>query len=280
MRMFVKNSSATMHKVLMSSPTYLQAVPINEIAKKWSDTCLDQDKMEKEYLEMVAAYVKNGVIVEQLEACENRPNAVFSRDFGGCIREGYILGRFKEPIRYKERIAYEDKMAELGIPKVAEVKEGFFEGGDFTFITDDLLAIGLIARSNRKGIEEIQEAIGPLGYKVIGVPCHKKYLHLDLCFNLVAEDLAVVFKEGLPDDFLALLKEKQIETIEVNEESVFKHGCNLQSIGNQRVISLKQNSAVNEALDKRGIKVTEVDITEILKAGGGPHCMTFPLSRY
>jgi len=30
---------------------------------------------------------------------------------------------------------------------------------------------------------------------------------------------------------------------------------------------------------KRGIKVTEVDITEIVKAGGGPHCMTFPLSR-
>ena len=181
--MFVKNSSSVMHKVLMSRPTYLQPAPINEIAKKWANSSLDQDKMEKEHLEMIAAYTQNGVKVELLEACNNRPNAVFARDFGGCIREGYILGRFKEPIRYEERIAYENKMAELGIPKVAEVREGFFEGGDFTFIDVNTIAIGLVARSNRKGIEEIQEAIGPLGYKVIGVPCEEKYLHLDLCFN-------------------------------------------------------------------------------------------------
>jgi N-dimethylarginine dimethylaminohydrolase len=32
-------------------------------------------------------------------------------------------------------------------------------------------------------------------------------------------------------------------------------------------------------LSKRGMDVIELDITEILKAGGGPHCMTFPLER-
>ena len=32
-------------------------------------------------------------------------------------------------------------------------------------------------------------------------------------------------------------------------------------------------------LAKEGMKVIELDITEILKAGGGPHCMTFPLER-
>ena len=28
-----------------------------------------------------------------------------------------------------------------------------------------------------------------------------------------------------------------------------------------------------------GLDVVEVDLCQILKAGGGPHCMTFPLKR-
>lgn len=277
--MYVRNSSSVMKKVLMCRPTYLEAAPINEIAKKWSSKPLDKEKMEEEHRQMIAAYKKNGVEVVLLEADAERPNSVFSRDFGGCIREGYILGNFKEAIRFKERVAYEEKMAELGIPKVAEVKEGLFEGGDFTFLDDYTLAIGMVARSNDKGVEEIRKGVEPYGYKVIGVPCDEKYLHLDLCFNLVEDHLAVIYREGLPEDFLEILRKKDIETIDVPAESVFKHGCNLQSIGNKRVISLKQNTFVNEALARKGISITEVDITETLKAGGGPHCMTFPLSR-
>ena len=57
------------------------------------------------------------------------------------------------------------------------------------------------------------------------------------------------------------------------------HGCNLQALGDHRVLSLKRNSLVNAELTKHGMEVIELDITEILKAGGGPHCMTFPLIR-
>lgn len=75
------------------------------------------------------------------------------------------------------------------------------------------------------------------------------------------------------------MKKQEIEIIPVEEEAIFKHGCNLQALGNHRVMSLKQNTYVNRELEKRGMTVIELDITEILKAGGGPHCMTFPLVR-
>lgn len=45
-------------------------------------------------------------------------------------------------------------------------------------------------------------------------------------------------------------------------------------------MSLKQNTFINEALRSEGMEVIEVDMTELLKAGGGVHCMTFPLERY
>lgn len=277
--MFVANGTGVLKKVLVSRPEFLKPAPINEIAKKWKDTTMDVEKMLKEHDAFVEAYRSAGVEVEFLEADEERPNSVFARDFGGCVREGYIMGNFKLPLRYKEHVDYERRMEELGVPKIAEVKEGLFEGGDFGFLNEHWIAVGMADRSNERGVEEIRTQLAPYGYEVTGVPLNPAYLHMDMCFNLVDEHIAVTYQEGLPEEFLRMLAKHDIEMVSVEEESIFLHGCNLQALGNHRVLSLKQNSRVNEELAKRGMDVIELDITEILKAGGGPHCMTFPLVR-
>jgi N-dimethylarginine dimethylaminohydrolase len=277
--MFVKNSTGTLKKALLCRPSFLKLNPINEIAKKWLRQPLDIEKMEAEHRLLVKAYEDNGVETVFIDTDPGLPYMVFSRDFGGCIREGYILGKFREPVRFGERELYKKRMAELGIPAALEVSRGFFEGGDFFFLDDHTLAIGMIARSDAAGVAEIRQGLRDWGYTVIGVPADSRYLHLDMCFNLVCEDLAVAYPPGLPGEFLAEVAKRGIEIIAGDEEAIFDHGYNLQAIGNRRVISLKRNAALNEALDKRGVKIIEVDITEILKAGGGPHCMTFPLER-
>lgn len=277
--MYVKNGTGVLKKVLVSRPEFLQPAPINEIAKKWKDTNLDVDKMLEEHQMFVDVYRKEGVEVEFLNADLNRPNSVFSRDFGGCIKEGYILGAFKLPLRYQEHLDYKRKMQELGIPLVAKCEHGLFEGGDFAFLRENLIAMGMADRTDESGVAEIRHQLMPLGYQVVGVPLKREYLHLDMCFNLVDDHLAVAYKEGMPKSFLALLEKEEIEIIPVPEEMIFKHGCNLQALGKQRVLSLKQNEYVNEALIRHGMEVIPLDITEILKAGGGPHCMTFPLIR-
>ena len=277
--MFVENGTGVLKKVLVSRPEFLKPAPINEIAKKWKDTTMDVEKMLHEHQLFVDAYQKAGVEVAFLAADEERPNSVFARDFGGCVKEGYILGRFKLPLRDKEHVDYEARMKELGIPKVAECKEGLFEGGDFAFMNEKWIAIGMADRTNEKGVEEIRRQLLPLGYEITAVPLNPAYLHMDMCFNLVDDHLAVTYKNGLPEEFVRMIYAHDIDLIEVPEESIFLHGCNLQALGNHRVLSLKRNASVNEALGARGMDVIELDITEILKAGGGPHCMTFPLVR-
>lgn len=276
--MFVKNGTSTLKKVLLSRPEYLKAAPINEIAKKW-DLELNIDKMLQEHEMLVNAYHKAGVETEFLEADKERPNSVFARDFGGCVKEGYILGRFKEHIRDKEYTDYKAKMEALNVPVLVEIKEGLFEGGDFMFLNEKTIALGMFARTNKKGWEEMQAGLNPYGYEVIPVAGKEEYLHLDMCFNLVDDHLAVAHADGLPREFRDRLKKLEIELINVDEEAIFLHGCNLQALGNHRVISLARNSRVNNELAKRGMNVIELPITEILKAGGGPHCMTFPLWR-
>lgn len=277
--MYVKDGTSKLKKVLLSKPEFLKPAPINEIAKKWKDTAMNVETMLREHEEFVKAYHAAGVEVEFLEADVQRPNAVFARDFGGCVKEGYILGRFRLDMRYKEHVDYKKRMEELGVPMIGEVKEGLFEGGDFMFMNEHWIAVGMADRTNEAGLKELKEILEPLGYEVTGVPLKREYLHLDMCFNLVDEHLAVAYRKGLPEDFQKLLTKRDIEIIDVPEEAIFLHGCNLQALGEHRVLSLKRNERVNEQLAAKGMNVILVNVTEILKAGGGPHCMTFPLLR-
>ena len=277
--MYVKDGTSRLKKVLVSRPQFLKPAPIKEIAKKWKNTVMDVPTMLREHELFVGAYKKAGVEVEFLEPDEERPNSVFARDFGGCVKEGYIMGRFKLDMRYKEHIDYKKRMEELGIPMIGEVKEGLFEGGDFMFMNEHWVVVGMADRTNEAGLVEIKKILEPLGYEVTGVPLKKEYLHLDMCFNLVDDHLAVSYRQGLPEEFRELLAKRNIEIIDVPEEAIYLHGCNLQALGEHRVLSLKQNECVNEKLAAKGMEVIELDITEILKAGGGPHCMTFPLLR-
>ena len=182
--MYVKNGTGVLKRVLLSKPQYLKAAPINEIARKWAPE-LDVEKMLHEHELVVKAYHDAGVETEFLEPDANRPNSVFARDFGGCVREGYILGRFREPLRFQEHTDYERRMKELGVPVIVEVKEGLFEGGDFMFLDEHTIALGMFARTDKKGFEEIKADLATYGYEVLPVPGPEAYLHLDMCFNLV-----------------------------------------------------------------------------------------------
>ncbi|WP_010233222.1 dimethylarginine dimethylaminohydrolase family protein [Clostridium arbusti] len=278
---FVKNSTAVLKKVLLCPPDYMKLQAINVIAEKWikENNELDIQKCIREHKELIKAYEENGVEVVLMEPDKKLTNEVFARDFGACIKEGYILGNFKEDIRKGETEAYRKKLEELGVPCVAKVTKGFFEGGDFWFLDNDTLAIGVVARTDESAIQDIKEQISSFGYNIIPVRCHKENLHLDMCFNIVDEKLAVVCKQSLPDSFIRILEERKFSLIDIPKEGVFKHYCNLQALGNGKVISLKSNEEVNKKLKVYGIRVIELDLTETLKSGGGPHCMTFPLER-
>ncbi len=278
---YVESATGVLKKVLLCPPTYLALKPINKIAADWMEKgeVIDQVKAIGEHNELIEIYKDNGVEVEILEAAENLTSMTFARDFGFNLREGYVLGRFKEEIRRNESELYAKKLEELGVPIIARCSEGIIEGGDFWQLDEKTLAIGKLQRSNEVGIENIRKQLEPYGYEIIEVESDEAYLHLDMIFNIVGEKTAVTYYDGLPEDFKAYLDQAGYDLIKVKEEGVFKHFCNLQALGNQRVISLKQNLGVNQELRDRGFEVIELDCEEILKTGGGPHCMTFPLER-
>ena len=233
----------------------------------------------KEWGEFKQAYIDNGVEVVEVEPDPNNPLMVFARDFGGCVAEGVIMGYFREPVRREESAIYEAKLKEEGVPVICRVTAGNFEGGDFWMLDEYTLAIGVVDRTSWAAIEHMQQQMARFGYNVIGVPCPPENLHLDMCFNIVAEKTCIAATEQLPYEFLKMLEKRKFEIIDVPSELVFRHGCNVQALGDGKVMCVKNNTSVNEKMAALGLELVEVDLVELLKAGGGPHCMTFPLVR-
>ena len=278
---YVNNSTGVLRKVLLAKPEYVHLQPINVISKKWISEGKEIDVAAclREHAEFVNAYEENGVEVHFAPTKKELTNEVFARDFGACVAEGYVLGKFREPIRFGETEVYETELKKLGVPCAARCEKGVFEGGDFWFLDEKTLAVGTVARTDAEGFESLRAGLEPLGYRLIRVPCPAKNLHLDMCFNIAAERVAVACPDALPEAFLEELKRRGFEIIPVKQEEVFLHHCNLQCIGGGRVMSFTSNREVNAKLRALGLNVIDVELREILKMGGGPHCMTFPLIR-
>jgi N-dimethylarginine dimethylaminohydrolase len=278
---FVSNSTGRLRRVLLCPPTYFDFRPINEITRKVlaDGEHADRDVVRREHEGFAQAYRDAGVEVVMMDPDPDLPYMVYARDFGACLAEGVLLGSFREPVRQGEGMRYESKLRELGVPVIGRVDRGFFEGGDFWFLDEATIAHGVVARSDWEGVRTAARILEPLGYAVVGVQLASRNLHLDMAFNIVAPGVAVCATEQMPEFFLRMLRKRGFDLIEVPSEGVFLHHCNLQALGEGRVLTFAGNTSVNARLQALGLEVLTPELTQILKGGGGPHCMTFPLLR-
>ena len=278
---YVSNATNVLKEVIVCSPKFYVFNAINEITKSWMEKgeTEQNERMVAEWQTLVNAYRENGVIVHEVDAHKELQVQTFARDFGAMVKEGAIIGKFRHPARQKETEVYEQKLKELGIPVIARVNAGCFEGGDVWMIDDHTLAFGLVDRTDQAGVDNLREQLAKYGYTVVGVPVPPANLHLDMVFNIVAEKVCIAATEQLPYNFIQMLKRRNYKIIDVPSELVFKHGCNVQALGNGKVLGIENNKSVNEAMEAEGIEVIKLPLEQILKAGGGPHCMTFPVRR-
>jgi N-dimethylarginine dimethylaminohydrolase len=96
----------------------------------------------------------------------------------------------------------------------------------------------------------------------------------------VDKDLAVVYSPLMPIAFRNELLERGFQLIEVPEQEYDSLGCNVLAIGPRKCVLVKGNPITESALIKAGCEVFSYEGNEIsVKGGGGPTCLTRPLSR-
>jgi len=104
-------------------------------------------------------------------------------------------------------------------------------------------------------------------------------VHIDLMVVPVAEKLTAVCLACTEPDIVSWLQGKGHEILDVPFVDTMALGCNLMSLGNDRVIVPASSKDLSQQLRARGFDVSVVDTAEISKTGGGIHCMAQSLRR-
>ncbi len=277
----VFNSTGKLKRVLLGKPTYYDVLPLNVPAQDAEDIGrkIDQASSLAQHKEFESVFTQLGIKVNWVRVGPDLPWQAATRDFGVNTPHGVLIGRMRYLERKGEEINAKISLEELGetyLPK--QVTRGAMEGGDCYWLDENTLVIGTGNRSTFSGFEHAKEIMAEYGKRVFVVEFLSKWNHLDIIFQPVADKLAVVCEDAIPDYFIGFLDALGWELIKVSGEYANKTEVNMLALGDDRVLSFKGNR-MNEILRAEGLEVFDPDFRNFTSIGGGPHCLSFELER-
>jgi N-dimethylarginine dimethylaminohydrolase len=278
----IYNSTGKLKRVLLGKPTYHGVIPVSDVARDLMDTGfqIDQQTKGSQHKELEDVFNQLGIEISWVQLTpEKMPWQMFTRDFGVNTPDGILIGRFRYLERKGEEITAKRTLEDLGesvLPK--KITRGALEGGDCFWLDEDTLVIGNGNRSTFSGYENAQEILAEYGKRVFVIEFLSKWNHLDNNFAPVADNLALVNEDAVPDYFLGILDALGWELIKLPGEYAKTSEINLLALGDDKVLSFRGNR-LNEMLKAKGIEVFDPEYSYFIAHGGGIHCSTFELER-
>ena len=240
----------------------------------------DQELAVRQHGEMMDAYRSAGVTIHTLPANEYTPYGVYARDSSFMTPYGAVICQLANPRRRGEYANVLKFYTSAGIPVYDMVSAGNFEGGDFNIIAPGCVMIGYTGfRCEEVAARQIGDWFEKEGWEIKYAPMDSFYVHIDLMVVMLAEKLAAVCVDTTEPDVLDWLKGKGIDFVEVGFKDTMALGCNVMSLGNDRVLSPLESRDLNTKLRALGFEVYDPSMTMFTRAGGGVHCMAQPLRR-
>ena len=211
--------------------------------------------------------------VFELEPVPGLPDMVFAAN-GAFVVDGRAVGaRFAHPERAGEAPAHAAWLQANGFGEVvptADVHEG---EGDLTVVGDLVLA-GTGFRTQRGAHAEIQERTGR---PVIGLDLvDPRFYHLDTALFPLDDTTVAWFPGAFSPGSQAVLRRLFPDGVEASEADALVLGLNSVSDGRHVVVPAAATGLAAQ-LAARGFVPVPVELSELLKGGGGPKCCTSEL---
>lgn len=189
------------------------------------------------------------------------------------------------------------------------------EGGDILTLTEDTVMIGISQRTHPGGIETVaKRLLANGGFKqviAVKIPKVRAFMHLDTVLTQVDSDKFVIHPEIEPTLRLFVLTQNGQDGLTIRESDKtlagllaevlgqdtvtlipcagghpihapreqWNDGSNTLCIRPGEVIVYARNYHTNDLLDRYGIKLHEIDSSELSRGRGGPRCMSMPFVR-
>jgi N-dimethylarginine dimethylaminohydrolase len=234
---------------------------------------VDRERALAQWEALRQAYLDLGHRVDLIDPVPGLPDMVYAAN-GATVVDGMVLGaRFRHPQRQAEAAAHRDWFAAAGFPVVEPefVNEG---EGDLLVVGNGADGVVLAGHGFRTEPRAHAEVAAVFGREVVPLelvdPC---FYHLDTAVA-VLDDANIAW---LPSAFTPaaqeVLRARFPEAIVAGAADAAVLGLNAVSDG-RHVVLPAQATGLAAALAERGYTPVPVDLSELLKGGGGPKCCT------
>ena len=261
--------------VLMCSPAHFDVLyAINP----WMDPSVptDTDLAVAQWRELKDTYERLGITTHEIDAIEGLPDMVYAANGATVVGGIAYTASFRYPERQPEGAAYAEWLKRAGytIVEATEVNEG---EGDFLVVGDVILA-GTGFRSTIASHRELSTAVNREVVTLMLV--RPEYYHLDTALAVLDSRPGHEQIAYLPSAFSPASREelerRYPDAIIVDEEEAAMLGLNIVSNGRDVVLPARATRFA-EVLRERGFNPVGVDLSELLKGGGGVKCCTLAL---
>jgi len=227
---------------------------------------IDIDKAIAQHRAYEAVLASLGARVIALPALEDHPDAVFVEDPAIVLDDAAVITTMGAASRRGERATLAKELSEFR--RVIHMQDpAKLEGGDVMRVGDDLY-VGLSARTNQAGIDQLRELIAPLGYRVAEMRL-SNCLHLKSACCFIGNETVLINRawvDAAPLQHYRLLEVAPEEPAAANAlrvgEAVVMPDC------------FPRTSAILQAA---GFEVRTVDVSELMKAESGVTCSSLIL---
>jgi N-dimethylarginine dimethylaminohydrolase/methylmalonyl-CoA mutase cobalamin-binding subunit len=258
-------------RYLMCPPTYFDVVySINP----WMDPSkpVDPTLALLQWQRIHDVFVDLGHTVELMRPVPGLPDMVFAANGATVVDGRAMVARFRYSERTAESAAYLDWFAARGYQ--ARQADWTNEGeGDF-LLTGGWLLAGTGFRTDRRAHAEAEAFFGR---PVIGLTLvNDNYYHLDTALAVLDEHTVMYYPAAFAPESQEVLGALYPDAIIATEADARAFGLNAVSDGRNVVLPAGATSLVGQ-IRERGFEPVEVEISELLRAGGGVKCCVLEL---
>jgi N-dimethylarginine dimethylaminohydrolase len=227
----------------------------------------------RQWQQLRDTFTSLGHTVRIIEPEPGLPDMVFAAN-GATVIGGKALGaRFRYPERTAEGERYLSWLQQNGYPAALEPRRVNEGEGDNVFAGQAILA-GHGFRTEAAAASELADVFG---VPVISLRLtDPRFYHLDTALVVLDSDTVAYYPPAFDDASRAALASHFAELIEAKDEDAGVLGLNAISDGRHVVLPVQATGLATQ-LATAGFEPVPVDLSEFLKAGGGPKCCTLEL---
>jgi dimethylargininase len=277
-----QSMTATLRRVLVRPPRPGDAMLWRAYGWRFEPDPAAMEAEHEAFRELLAADGAE-VLVAETPSGPN-PDAIYAYDPALVTAAGAILLRPGKEGRRGEPDTMAADLVEAGVGIAGRLEApAMAEGGDTVWLDERTLLVGLGYRTNEAGVRALADLLPGVDVIAFDLPHYRgagEVMHLMSFLSPLDTDLAVVYLPLMPVRLVELLREREIELVEVPDEEFESMGPNVLALGPRVALALAGNDETRRRLERAGVDVRVYRGDHISRPGdGGPTCLTRPLLR-